>query len=167
MDAPDGLRLAAALMTRFAERTGLAPAGRPSQRYLWTDAFAVCNFLGLARSAAAPRFRDLAVRLVREVHHVLGRHRPDDRRSGWLSGLADEEGEVPSHEGRRDPGPLDDPGVRSSLEALSRYLPLIDAIESCWSDARQRGGAGWLAHFDINEVMLATSLAPGGFLAFG
>jgi len=27
------------------------------------------------------------------VHHVLGRHRSDDPRSGWISGLSDEEGE--------------------------------------------------------------------------
>ena len=33
------------LMMGFAERTGLT-AARPHQRYLWTDAFAVCNFLG-------------------------------------------------------------------------------------------------------------------------
>jgi hypothetical protein len=33
-------------MMRFAERTGLTSAN-PSRRYLWTDAFAVCNFLGL------------------------------------------------------------------------------------------------------------------------
>jgi hypothetical protein len=66
----------------------------------------------------------------------------------------------------RDPGPLDAPGARSSLEALSRHLPLIDAIESYWLDDRHREGDGWLAHVDINEVMLATSLAPTGFLAF-
>lgn len=35
-----------ALMMSFAERTGLT-SERPRQRYLWTDALAVCNFLGL------------------------------------------------------------------------------------------------------------------------
>ena len=39
---------ASALMTAFAERTGIT-SDRPQRRYLWTDAFAVCNFLGLAR----------------------------------------------------------------------------------------------------------------------
>jgi len=35
------------LMAEFAMLTGLSPTGklRP-RRYLWTDAFAVCNFLG-------------------------------------------------------------------------------------------------------------------------
>ena len=35
-----------ALMHEFAERTGLI-GDAPPQRYLWTDAFAVCNFLAL------------------------------------------------------------------------------------------------------------------------
>jgi hypothetical protein len=26
------------------------------------------------------------------VHAVLGRHRPDDRRTGWISGLEEQEG---------------------------------------------------------------------------
>ena len=81
------------LMMGFAERTGLT-AGRPHQRYLWTDAFAVCNFLGLAHVTGEPRFTELALQLVNQVHHVLGRHRIDDRRTGWISGLTDEQGEA-------------------------------------------------------------------------
>jgi len=73
------------LMLAFAERTGLTSA-RPSERYLWTDAFAVCNFIALDRL-------DLAERLAEHVHLVLGRHRTDDERSGWLSGLPEAEGE--------------------------------------------------------------------------
>jgi hypothetical protein len=71
--------LAVALMQAFAERTGLTGA-QPPRRYLWTDAFAVCNFLGLGEEA-------LAARLVDQVHAVLGTHREDDDRSGPLSGL--------------------------------------------------------------------------------
>ena len=37
------------LMTRFADLTGLYPANKSPRRYLWTDAFAVCNFLELYR----------------------------------------------------------------------------------------------------------------------
>ena len=55
------------LMRRFAQRTGLT-SDRPLERYLWTDAFAVCNFLGLGET-------ELALRLVNQVHHTLGRHR--------------------------------------------------------------------------------------------
>jgi hypothetical protein len=78
---------ALALMARFAERTGLATPTRAPVRYLWTDAFAVCNFLALSAATGEGRHAELALRLVDQVHHVLGRHRPDDARTGWLSGL--------------------------------------------------------------------------------
>jgi hypothetical protein len=74
------------IMHAFADRTGLTSA-RPPDRYLWTDAFAVCNLLGLGET-------DLALRLVNQVHHVLGRHRGDDGRHGWLSGLDTRAGET-------------------------------------------------------------------------
>jgi hypothetical protein len=84
---------AVALMQGFAQRTGLA-SGQPQKRYLWTDAFAVCNLLGLARVTGDAHDSELALRLVAQVHHTLGRHRDDDRRSGWLSGLSENEGEA-------------------------------------------------------------------------
>jgi hypothetical protein len=94
------------LMTRFAARTGLA-SERPQQRYLWTDAFAVCGFLGLGDATGESRYPELALRLVRQVHEVLGRHRPDDRRTGWISGLPEEEGEAhPTRGGLRIGKPL-------------------------------------------------------------
>ncbi|HEY8038193.1 MAG TPA: hypothetical protein VIF15_00290, partial [Polyangiaceae bacterium] len=54
---------AAALMMRFAERTGVGSA-RAGRRYLWTDAFAVCNCLTLARVTGETRYSDLALELV-------------------------------------------------------------------------------------------------------
>ena len=86
-------RTAVALMEQFARRTGLR-TDQPPRRYLWTDAFAVCNFLGLGRASGDPRYTDLALELVDRVHHVLGQHRADDRRSGWISGLSAEQGEA-------------------------------------------------------------------------
>ena len=80
-------------MRGFAERTGLT-SDRPERRYLWTDAFAVCNFLDLARRTGDRSHADLALRLVDRVHHVLGRHRADDARTGWISGLGEREGEI-------------------------------------------------------------------------
>jgi len=79
-------------MDEFAVATGLTGTA-PLRRYLWTDAFAVCNYLGLYRESGEGRDLDLALRLVDQVHHTLGRHRPDDSREGWISGLAEEEGE--------------------------------------------------------------------------
>ena len=80
------------LMQSFAERTGLTP-DQPPRRYLWTDAFAVCNFLGLAQATGEKHYTELALRLIHQVHHALGRHRVDDSRSGWLSGLNEQDGE--------------------------------------------------------------------------
>ncbi len=68
------------LMEQFADRTGLG-TGEAPRRYLWTDAFAVCNFLGLGDTVSA-------LRLVDQVHRVLGHHRPDAR-GGWLTGASD------------------------------------------------------------------------------
>jgi len=79
-------------MDEYAIATGLTDAA-PPRRYLWTDAFAVCNFLGLYRESGDDRDLERALRLVDQVHHVLGRHRPDDPRKGWISGLSEEEGE--------------------------------------------------------------------------
>jgi hypothetical protein len=63
--------LAAELMEGFAERTGLTNPGA-SRRYLWTDAFAVCNFIALHEHAGDPRYESLATKLVERVHQVLG-----------------------------------------------------------------------------------------------
>ncbi|HEV8696400.1 MAG TPA: hypothetical protein VGQ89_01805 [Candidatus Limnocylindrales bacterium] len=70
------------LMAEFAEGTGLVGEGREPVRYLWTDAFAVCNFLSLGET-------ELALRLVDQVHRTLGRRDPIHGDDGWLSGLDD------------------------------------------------------------------------------
>jgi hypothetical protein len=79
------------IMQRFAEETGLIGNRKP-RRYLWTDAFAVCNFLELSSLTGNDVYQTHALQLVDQVHQVLGRHRDDDSRSGWISGLPEEEG---------------------------------------------------------------------------
>ena len=86
--------LAKEIMTEFARLTGLSPANNMPRSYLWTDAFAVCNFLGLCEETGDKTFKDLALQLVDQVHGVLGRHRHDDPRTGWISGLDEEEGRL-------------------------------------------------------------------------
>jgi hypothetical protein len=104
------------LMNEFAVRTGL-DSDQPVRRYLWTDAFAVCNYLGLTRSSGDQRYRDLAQRLVEQVHATLGRHRQDDIRYGWISGLAEGEGEVhPTGGGLRIGKPLPERGVKDVFD---------------------------------------------------
>jgi hypothetical protein len=82
----------ARIMGSFAERTGLLPGALASTRYLWTDAFAVCNYLGLFLEHGEQGYLDFARCLIDRVHRTLGRHRPDDVRRGWISGLDEEEG---------------------------------------------------------------------------
>ena len=65
---------AADLMEAFAERTGLTER-EPPRRYLWTDAFAVCNFIALRRATGVARCGVLASKLVERVHDVLAPHR--------------------------------------------------------------------------------------------
>ena len=60
------------IMLEFAALTGLSPAKKRPRRYLWTDAFAVCNFLELYRETGDEQYRDLATKLVNQVHGVSG-----------------------------------------------------------------------------------------------
>jgi hypothetical protein len=80
------------IMIEFAKMTGLSPEESLPKRYLWTDAYAVCNFLGLYRQTSEEQYKQLALLLVDQVHATLGRHRRDDPRTGWISGLDEEEG---------------------------------------------------------------------------
>ena len=74
-------------MRDFAQETGLSDTSRITRRYLWTDAFAVCNFLELYRQTGEDWYLATARKLVEQVHLVLGRFSEDDARKGWISGL--------------------------------------------------------------------------------
>jgi len=94
------------MMLEFVHLTKLSD-GQPPRRYLWTDAFAACNFLELYRQTREDTYKQLALHLVDQVHHVLGRHRADDPRTGWISGLTEPEGEQhPTQGGLRIGKPL-------------------------------------------------------------
>lgn len=93
MDPLERLSIARRLMDDYARRTGLTgKGGDASHRYLWTDAFAVQTFFGLAAVLPDPSYRDLALKLIEEVHAHLGRFHRRDTRKGWISGLPKLEG---------------------------------------------------------------------------
>ncbi len=92
MNASDNISYVRRVMLEFSDDSGLSNPARPPRRYLWTDAHAVCNFLSLFTATGQDEYRDLAARLIDQVHVVLGRHRDDDTRHGWISGLDDNEG---------------------------------------------------------------------------
>jgi hypothetical protein len=81
------------IMAEFGDRTGLTNERAKPRRYLWTDAFAVCNYLALFRETGDEGYLEQATKLIGQVHRVLGRHREDDTRTGWISGFDEYEGE--------------------------------------------------------------------------
>jgi hypothetical protein len=143
-------------MDGFLVDTGVVGSA-PARRYLWTDAFAVCTRLelgnrGLTAVAGGDGYADLALRLVDQVHHTLGRHRDDDPRVGWLSGLDDAEGEahptagglrIGKHLPERPRGELLDQRVEWDRDGqyfhyLTRWMHALLRI------AERRGNEPWL-----------------------
>jgi hypothetical protein len=54
--------------------------------------------------------------------------------------------------------------IISSVQALQDYMPLRESIEKFWLTEENQASVTWTGHKEINTVMLATSLAPYGFL---
>jgi len=61
----------------------------------------------------------------------------------------------------------DSPEARGLLEKLGGYDSLRGQIVAFWLEPGHRRNRTWTEHRDIDEVMLATALAPEGFLALG
>jgi hypothetical protein len=138
----------AEIMIAFGDRTGLTSVRAP-RRYLWTDAFAVCNHLALYRHTGAQRWLEGARALIDQVHHVLGRHRPDDSRAGWISGLSEAEGSLhPTIGGLRIGKPLLERRAAEAADArldwerdgqyyhyLTRWMHALDRAAMALRDA--------------------------------
>lgn len=109
-------------MDDFAQRTGIDEnTGDTSQRYLWTDAFAVQSFFGLSHIYASDKNFNRALNLIEMVHEHLGKHRPKDERTGWISGLPEKEGEKhPTIAGLR---------IGKKLPERDRSEPFNDRLE--------------------------------------
>jgi hypothetical protein len=54
--------------------------------------------------------------------------------------------------------------IYSQIRHLGRFAHLRETIEKLWLDPQNRKAKTWTEHQDINNVMLATSLAPDGYL---
>lgn len=152
------MQQAITLMESYAQRSGLA-SDQPGKRYLWTDAFAVCNYLGLARATGESAYNELALKLVEQVHHTLGRHRQDDPRTGWISGLNEDEGELhPTRSGLRIGKALPERGPHEYFDSrlewerdgqyfhyLSKWMHALDQITRATGRARYNVWARELA----------------------
>jgi hypothetical protein len=131
------------IMIEFADQTGISTSTKTPRRYLWTDAFAVCNFLTLYRQTGEEEYKNLALCLIDQVHNILGRHRADDPRTGWISGLGEEEGQShPTAGGLRigkklnERGPDDPFDERLEWERDGQYYHYLTK----WMHALERAG---------------------------
>jgi hypothetical protein len=157
------------MMMEFGARTGLSPALEAPRRYLWTDAFAVCNFLELWAQTGDQQYRHLALSLVDQVHSVLGRHRQDDSRTGWISGLGEEEGQRhPTLGGlrigkavrERKPGEPYDDRLEWDRDGqyyhyLTKWMHALDQVSRATADPRYNGWAielAKVAHAHFTDV---------------
>lgn len=102
-DLKCAIRQAESLMNAFTDGTGIRERyTADAQRYLWTDAFAVQNFLALSTIRNDRTFLEYARKLIDEVHQTLGKFAPEDPRKGWISELSDRQGSVhPTRNGLR------------------------------------------------------------------
>ena len=57
--------------------------------------------------------------------------------------------------------------VRAAIEKIGEHASLGDEIVAFWLTEAQRRQKNWRDHQDINDVMLATALAPDTFLRIG
>jgi len=57
-----------------------------------------------------------------------------------------------------------DQHLPARLDSFDQYLTLGERIERFWAEERNQEAESWQDHREINRVMLATSLAPEGFL---
>ena len=160
------IETAVQLMERFAAHT-LADADQPPRRYLWTDAFAVCVYLGLAHATGNPAWRERALALVDAVHHTLGRQRADDHRHGWISGLGEAEGEAhPTAGGLRIGKPLPERMSGEPLDErrewdrdgqyfhyLTRWMHALDQVAR---DTREVRYNQWARELDANAFRAFT-----------
>lgn len=180
MSPDESIATATGLMGGFARRTGLesgtsdASGGQP-RRYLWTDAFATCNFQGLAEAGAAPHFREMALQTVAQVHRELGHHRDDDPRTGWLHGPhGTADAAHPTRSGLRIGKPLPERGSGERFDErlewdrdgqyfhyLTRWMHALDQLAGATGTPRFNL---WARELADTAHRAFTHYAPGGGL---
>ena len=102
------------------------------------------NALDLYNESGDARWHGFATTLVADVHGTLGRHRPDEPRSGWLSGLSEAEGaRQPTRGGLRigkprpERGPAEPYDERLEWDRDGQYWHYLTK----WMDALSRAAA--------------------------
>lgn len=167
-----------AIMKQFAVATGLLTTGQQHEfnkprRYLWTDAFAVCNYLTFYHKTGESGFLRQAESLVNQVHETLGRHRSDGVQRGWLSALDDDQARLhPTRGGLRigkkfNERQLGEP-PNASLEweqdgqyfhYLTKWMHALDCLSRATGDGRYNDWAFELARVAHSAFVYTL---PGG-----
>jgi hypothetical protein len=142
---PDPLGIGGLLMDA-ARLAQLMQQGRPIREEL-VERIAACADQGLVYSTRQPSWREPAHRRLgfRELGLAIGLEAVSLARQDWAA------------DSSLVPG-----GVRAACERLLRHRDLADAIVSFWLEPQHQDVASWTEHLDINEIMLATALAPEG-----
>jgi hypothetical protein len=147
------------LLADFAVRTGIDGPDAQARRYLWTDAAAVEAWVAIHKATDAEEPLRLARALVAQVHRVLGRHRPEDARRGWISGLDERAGEArPTAGGLRIGKPLPERRVDERFDErlewdrdgqyfhyLTRWMEALDTLALATGESRWNAQAVELA----------------------
>jgi hypothetical protein len=135
----DACRVAQLIVSRNLEQAGLLETLLESSR-IGLDSFVKENSLKLPADYRLA-FRELGLsiglRAVEKIRELIEQKSPFFRKKDSLHSL---------------------------LKILDRYAGLREIIEKFWLEGTSREADSWMAHHDINRVMLATSLAPDGFL---
>ncbi len=157
----DRLERVERLMQDFADRTGLDGADAP-QRYLWTDAFAVCNYLSLEKARGDGAFLDRARRLVEQVHEVLGAYAENDSRNGWLGGMDDREhSRAPTRAGLRigkqqpERGPDEAFDERREWDRDGQYFHYLTRWMHALERMAEASGEGQYHHWAVDLAFAA------------
>ena len=151
-------------MAEYAAGTGLSSPAQSPRRYLWTDAFAVCNYLELYRQTKTKDHLEIALRLVDQVHSILGRFGDKDNRNGWISGLSESEGaRHPTRGGlrigkkeneRKANEPFDEPlewdRDGQYFHYLTKWMQALDCVARTTGQSRYLEWASELAHAAYN-----------------
>ena len=155
------------IMLDFAYATGLTDTSREPRRYLWTDAFALCNYLQLYRQTNESLLDDIERCLQAFVTsnqlRLPAEYRLAFRELGLTIGLHAIGRMLKTIEQHPEKF-TNSQQLSSTLNNLSRFHRMYEFIENFWLEAEHRSVNSWQEHADINNVMLATSLAPDGYL---
>jgi len=135
----DACRVAQLVATENLEQTGLLEALLESS-LIGLESFVKEDSLKLPAGYRLA-FRELGLSIglgaIKEIQEMIDQNSESLRKKGSLPSL---------------------------LQALSMYTGLRESIETFWLERANKESQSWIAHRDINRVMLATSLAPDGFL---